>query len=254
MLRLAGAFSFRDLGGLPAGGGRRTRSGLVFRSNCLQNLTAADLELLDDEVGLSTIVDLRSPDEIVRDGLPDRPGGVRYANVPLMMESRLELLHQPGGLAVRYRQYLDAGAAGLIRVLEMMSAGEALPLVFHCTAGKDRTGVVAAVLLACLTVERDVIVGDYCATQDRRDELLEFLRRRGGFDDLRLSSPLLDAQPETMREFLDWLDAEHGGAEAWVRRAGMAPAVLERLRANLLEDGSAPPAGAPIRTAPGARG
>jgi hypothetical protein len=115
-----------------------------------------------------------------------------------------------------------------------MAEAEALPLVVHCTAGRDRTGVVAALLLGCLGVPVDDIVADYSATAGRRDQLLEFLCRRTDYADLPDGSPLLDTRPEVMARFLFEL-RDQGGPTGWALAAGLDPETLHRLRDRLLE-------------------
>jgi hypothetical protein len=233
---LVGAFNFRDLGGHTTGDGRRTRPGRVFRSNSLQDLTATDVRVLMSQLRLRTVIDLRGPDEIATAGIgPLEREAVRYENLPLLDE-RVETPGQVADLGERYRTYLHSfGAKNLVQALTVMADEAAHPLVFHCSAGKDRTGVLAAMVLSCLAVPRDEVVADYCAMQTERGRLAEFLRRRPGYTDLADHDPILDSRPETMREFLRVLDVDYGGARRWALAEGMAEGDLRRLEAALLE-------------------
>jgi protein-tyrosine phosphatase len=239
---LAGALNFRDLGGYHTADGRRTRSGLVYRSNSLQELTAEDLDLLRGPVRVATVLDLRSPREIARDGSgPLVEDGVRYINIPVLHESKDT--GRPGriehGLVERYLSYLRFAGDNVVRALATIAEDDVLPLVFHCSAGKDRTGVLAALLLGCLGVEAETVVSDYAAKQHARDEIVAFLRRRPTYTDAvdQMRPDTLESDPATMREFLRRLDEGHGGARGWALGAGLAEDTLTCLEERLLEPG-----------------
>jgi protein-tyrosine phosphatase len=114
-----------------------------------------------------------------------------------------------------------------------MADARSLPLVFHCTAGRDRTGVVAAVLLGCLGVAPDDIVADYSAGAGEDGQMLEFLRRRADFGDIAEDDPVLDTRPEVMSAFL--AELHPGGPAGWALEAGLEPGTMDRLRDCLLE-------------------
>jgi protein-tyrosine phosphatase len=206
----------------------------VFRSNSLHDLTPSDVAAFRDDLRISTIVDLRGPQEIAREGPGPLDGiAVRRLNLPLLDEAT----DHPGAYddpAERYRGYLRVAGDNVVRALTTMADADALPLVFHCTAGRDRTGVVAAILLGCLGVHTADIVADYTVPKDGRRLLLEFLRGRADFADLPEDSPLLDTRPAIMAGFLAELD-DHGGPVGWALAAGLVPGVLDRLRGRLLE-------------------
>jgi protein tyrosine/serine phosphatase len=237
---LAGAMNFRDLGGYHTADGRRTRSGRVFRSNSLQELTPSDLEVLRDELRLATVMDLRSPKEIANDGLGPLEGEcVRYVNLPMLHEETDS--GAPGrisaGLVPRYLSYLEFARHNVVRALETIADERSVPLVFHCSAGKDRTGVLAALVLGCVGVEPETVVSDYAAKQHERDRIVAFLRRRPTYTDAvdEMHPDSLESEPATMREFLRLLDERHGGARGWALHAGADEATLRRLEENLLE-------------------
>lgn len=231
---LAGAFNFRDLGGLPASGGKTVRSGRVFRSNCLLDLDDADLDVVRSRLRIATVIDLRGPAEAAREGPTSLDGlALRTERLPLLDEQ----VTSPGemtDLLTRYRSYLTGAGDSIVRVLELLADEATHPVVFHCTTGKDRTGVVAAIVLSCLGVAPEVIAADYGASARDPGELLAFIGRRRGFEALTASNPLLGADPRTMLTFLETLEAGHGGAAAWAASAGVAPGTLPRLRAALL--------------------
>ena len=241
-LLLAGAMNFRDLGGYHTHDGRRTRSGLVFRSNSLQELTDEDLEVLREHLRVATVLDLRTPKEIARDGVgPFVDDALRYVNIPFLHEGKDS--GKPGriseGLVQRYLSYLRFATDNVVRALRTIGDEDALPLVFHCSAGKDRTGVLAALVLGCLGVDPETVVADYAAKQHARDEIVEFLRRRPSYTDIvdDMHPDSLGSEPDTMREFLRILDERHGGARRWALDHGMPEDSLRRLEDLLLERG-----------------
>jgi len=242
LLPLVGAFNFRDLGGYPTVDGRRTRWGRLFRSDTLGELTEDDLRVLRD-LGLATVLDLRSPSEAERDGrglLATVP--VRYLNLPVIPEGATNNPAVPepidGDMGARYLWYLEAGRDSVVQALGMIADEANLPLVFHCTAGKDRTGVLAALVLSLLGVEREVIVADYVETQARMHLIIERLRNHPVYgkavgDDLPPNR--FAAQAASMVSFLGGLDERHGGPTAWLLQAGLDEGAVERLQAGLLE-------------------
>jgi protein tyrosine/serine phosphatase len=244
ILDLVGAYNFRDLGGYPTTDGRRTRWGRVFRSDTLQELTDTDLDVLR-QLGLATIVDLRTPTEVERDGrglLADEP--VRYINLSVLQEEAGETVAAPPAaqqdMGERYLWYLQTGERSLANALSLVADDTAHPLVFHCAAGKDRTGVLAALVLGCLGVVRDVIVADYFETAARLDLILERLRRHPvyGPEIKEVPASRFSVDPAMIDRFLDGLDERYGGARGWAKSVGVSEESLTRLEGGLLEDDS----------------
>jgi protein-tyrosine phosphatase len=236
-LSLAGAFNFRDLGGHETADGRRTRYGRVFRSNSLQELTEADLQVIRERLRLLTVLDLRSAEEIARDGVgPLAHESLRYVNVPMLQEKKdYESGGIEAGLVDRYFSYLQLAQESIVSALNTIA--EAQPVVFHCAAGKDRTGVIAALLLGCVGVEPETVISDYAVMHHAREELINFLRRRPSYIERldQLPPSALDSQPDTMREFLGLLNESYGGARSWALRAGLSEATLRGLERSMLE-------------------
>lgn len=172
-IELEGARNFRDLGGLRTVDGLTVRQGLVFRADAPHALTEPDLARCT-ELGLRTAFDLRSPREreAERSRLTALPG-IRIVEVPLLSESRPDVDPAEGGeafLLAIYRKLLTESAATIGRILTEMAAHGSLPAVFHCSAGKDRTGVVGAVLLLALGVDLEDVLDDYELTSRYRSE------------------------------------------------------------------------------------
>jgi protein tyrosine/serine phosphatase len=233
---LDGAPVFRDLGGYRTEDGREVRRGRVYRSCALVELTEADVRVLRDRMNLRTVIDLRDKTEISQNGLgPLGKSSIRYYHVSVI-DLPLDNSNVRSGLVGRYRQIAEVGAARIVRVMHILANPNSHPVVFHCTAGKDRTGVVAALLLSLLGVELDEIVNDYCWSEHERAWLLQFLERQGAHRHRKdkLPEEYFDADPGVLREFLRMLDTDFGGAKKLLFDAGADEQLLERLKGSLL--------------------
>jgi protein tyrosine/serine phosphatase len=238
---LEGCSNFRDLGGWNTRTGGRVRRGLVFRSDALHELSADDVRHLRERIGIRDVIDLRTPVEVESDvhGALIHPP-VRYHHVSLLPPERSEARELAPGESFQldrfYLGILRRGGRGVARVLELL-AGSGEPAVFHCAAGKDRTGVIAALLLALLEVDDEQIAQDYALTQHGLAGIAGRLRRSQGYTDLWQDLPpeSLHARADTIHVWLARVRAEWGSAEGYARAAGLAPDALARLRGRLVE-------------------
>lgn len=248
-LPLEGPRNFRDLGGYPTRSGRRVRWGQIYRADALSELTDADIEYLD-RLGLERVIDLRGEMEATQ--RPNRLAGVEgfaYTRLPVgegdLSAAEWARKYESGELGPvdqdwllrSYCRTLDERAQRVGEVLRVLAA-EPSPAVFHCTAGKDRTGIVSALLLLLLGVPREIAVGDYSLTAlytgGRIPAAEEWFTQRG--IDPELAAHLLTARRESMERALAHLDAAHGGEEVFLReRAGLAERDISALRDWLLE-------------------
>jgi protein-tyrosine phosphatase len=241
LLPLIGAYNFRDLGGYPTVDGRVTRWGRLFRSDTLHELTDADLDMLR-EVGLASVIDLRTSAELERTGrglLASEP--VRHVHLPVVQEggsSQGAPTEAQEDLPSRYLWYLEVGRDNLVTALSMVGEPISYPLVFHCAAGKDRTGVLAALVLDIVGVERSSIVEDYVLTASRMDLILSRVRGTPDAEARLAEMPqfLLRAEAATMEAFLDGLYESHGGARAWALASGVSAASLDAMSTLLVTD------------------
>ncbi len=254
---LHGAVNVRDLGGLPTADGGRTAAGRLLRSENLQDLTPADVTTLIDEIGVTTVVDLRTTAEVELEGPGplDAVPGVRHARHPVLPElgSRTDAVAE--ALLLRkaerdrsrfpddimcghYLGYLEERPAEVTGALRSIATADGAAIV-HCAAGKDRTGVIVALALAVAGVEPDAIVADYMATGDRIDAIVERLRRSRTYSADVSSRPVRAHLPreETMKSFLEQLHVRYGGLSAWLTRNGFGEDELALLRARLLSAG-----------------
>lgn len=230
-LPLDGTRNVRDIGGYPAIDGRTTRWRTLLRADQLDRLPDhARRELVD--LGLRLVVDLRWPDELVRNpSVFVRAAEVRYLSVPLLADDPTPHV----GLAGMYRHIFDARAPQLAEVVRAILAPEGLPAVVGCAAGKDRTGTIVALLLDAVGVPRDVIVKDYAASAAHFADPVTHVEA----DDWRAGPLVVDSPPEFMADALDHLDRHHGGARALLRREGLTDTDLDALVERLTEPGGA---------------
>lgn len=240
LINLDGCLNFRDLGGYPTRDGRRVRWRLLFRSDALHLLTASDVLRLRDELRIGEIVDLRSSSEVRADGQgPLAAEPIRFHHLPLFDGNAVANGDRSEAYTLGDRYFLLAEfAKGPIgRVITVLAEASA-PAVYHCAAGKDRTGVISAVLLSLLGVKDEIIVADYAATQQNLDAIIDRLMASDGYQTMLSALPpdTLHAKPETMIALLDRIRTEYGSMQAYARSADVSEEAIERLRARLLSD------------------
>lgn len=240
-LSIDGLANVRDLGGVPTADGRIVRSRQVIRSDNPRGLTDQGQQDLVDVVAPALIVDLRVHLEVQREGYTVVHDPVRIVNLPMQPQSGFMPEHIADGLADNlvddYMRQLEVNAESIVGALRLVSDPDNRPMVVHCTAGKDRTGIVVAMLLSILGVSDDVIVADYAVTARNMGPVLERIRNAPVFQENGLASAadwVFAAEPETMRDFLSAMATRYGTAEAWALSKGLTAAEIERLRTTLL--------------------
>ncbi len=240
--RLEGTPNFRDLGGLATVDGRVTRRGVLFRSSALEELSSRDVRLLIDDIGLRTVIDLRSADDReIAQSLLDTP--VRYINLPISRGGPTTSLERPMGADGRvdmpriYRMYIETSAPSITEIIAELTSG-ATPALFHCAAGKDRTGVVAAILLSAVGVTRDAVIADFMETEPVLADIISYLQRRPAYADIVLRFPpgTMDVDPKFISDFLDDVDRTYGGMSRWLtEHACVSTESVARLEQLLVE-------------------
>lgn len=247
--------NFRGLGGLVTASGATVRHGAVYRSAVLHHATAADQAVLS-LLGVRTVIDLRTNDE--RQGGAVGHGdwhGVEVHHIPLLVELWSADGQDSGTdpvqyLVDRYEEMLADDRGVLRAALEVVADPSAHPVVFHCTAGKDRTGVLAALILSALGVPDDEIAIDYARSGSAMPALIELLAARAGLEtsDDHSTAPLVAAlttavaQPngmlgaprEAMDRVLQRIRERHGSTEAYLTSVGVPSSLIHSLRLNLL--------------------
>lgn len=234
-----GVINFRDTGGLPAAGGV-TRAGVLYRSAHLAHLTTEGRAALGAR-GVRRIVDLRSDEEVVWEPSLVEGLDLEVVRVPLFLGSMASLFDRDVTLAELYRSLIDEAGDRVVEAARGVLTAQ--PALVHCTVGKDRTGVVVALVLAAVGVEADAIVADYAATEsglppERNARVLASLRR--AYPEARNLEELATRAPaEVMRALLAEVDERHGSAAEYLRAHGMAEEELAALRTILIAPESA---------------
>jgi protein-tyrosine phosphatase len=242
-------FNFRDLGGYATTDGRWVRWGTLFRSDTLHRLTRADAEEFRG-LGLRTVIDLRSRTEIEDHGRVEvTDGAFTWHNVPILDNVRLVPSEptEPGAPAAPelpalapgegYVRLVEQFSASLGEVFSLLSQDKALPAVFHCTAGKDRTGIVAALTLDLLGVPDDSIIADYTLTERAHERTQSWIElHEPDFAAYLAEIPYerRAARPEKIRGFLDLFRHQFGSAEQFLVNLGVDGDRLRALRDRLL--------------------
>ena len=247
-ISLDGTANFRDIGGYLTNDGRQVRLGSVYRSDELSTLSDIDLNTLRD-LGMRRILDLRSNDEVRKreDRVPG-DAAFRYIHTPVYdKEPRWDYLpailfnrHQLGKvLSDRYFYMVEKRAEVFGKILTYFADIKNLPAVYHCTAGKDRTGIVTALVLSLLGVPDETIIADYSLSnlgfEHYFDEFVADRRHSPlGIPDEEFQG-LFIVRPVWMRNLLTHLQQSYGSVESYLLQKGkMQPAVIEQIRENLL--------------------
>jgi len=197
-----GCLNGRDLGGLPAADGQRTRDGALFRSDSHSRLTSAGAAAVR-ALGIRRILDLRWAQEATQDPSPFVVDPA-YCNVPLISE----LTEQGTTMADAYRSMVDGNQRRITTAFVQLAEAPPGPLAVHCSAGRDRTGVLVALALSVAGVPPTQIAGDYALTDG--------------------------CSSDTILRTLAHLDTRHGGVRAYLMTGGASRTHLRQVRTRLL--------------------
>lgn len=250
LLPLEGAHNFRDLGGYRTADGRRVRWGRVYRSDHLGDLSDEDLAYLE-RLGIRTLCDFRSA--IERESSPDRLEPPLVVNPDISddrfaMDELQERILTGRVEDVDWGNLLVEGNSAFARdyteqyttFFSLFEDAENLPVVFHCTAGKDRAGFAAALLLSALGVPRETVIADYMLTQpytqDHIEGTLRVIRFASLFrTDTELIRPLFGVRLEYIGAAFDSAEAGYGSMDAYLEQAlELTPEKRNALRELLL--------------------
>lgn len=243
LVALEAVHNFRDLGGYATADGRTTLWRTLFRADGLYRLTAADVVALEP-LGLRTVIDLRSAPELAERGrFPVDVHPVIYHNFPIidstwsLANDAPEYDRDEDFLVSAYQEMLTVGAPRFAMAFDVLAQPDALPAVFHCAAGKDRTGLLAALILGSLRVSLDDIVDDYALTVAGMERFRVWAAREWPewFERMaKLPKAFTAALPEAMRSILDELCDRHGSIRDYVRSIGVSEQTLTVLESALL--------------------
>lgn len=243
-LRFDNVFNVRDLGGYRGSGGRTVPWRTVLRADGLHRLTGDDLAKFAS-LGVHTVLDLRTHIELQERGRLGAGGEVdiRYHHFPLLQEnwdpeSYDEAIGPVRFLADRYLDMLEGGRGAIGGALRVIADPDSKPLVFHCAAGKDRTGVLAALTLSLLGVADDDVAADYALSAEAIERFGAWLARTRPEAAQELSNNVPEgfvaAPHDAMLLFLTELRERYGSVEDYAARAGLGPADFDSLRTHLL--------------------
>jgi protein-tyrosine phosphatase len=225
-LELERVWNFRDLGGYRGRDGRLVQWRRLFRADGLDRLTEADLRQIE-ALGLRTVIDLRTGDEVARGRLALTAGEPAWHHLPMLdvlpPQEEYEAWAGPLYVAEQYLAMTASATDSITAFLRLICDPDAYPLVFHCFAGKDRTGILTALVLGLLGVDDVDIVEDYALSRAAMLQLLAWLRTEAGENADALESraaAIVAAEPATMVAFLRGFRSTYGSFESYAAALG----------------------------------
>ena len=239
-LPMEGAWNVRDLGGYATKEGHQTQWQRFLRSDSMHTLTQADQEKLI-EYGLGTVVDLRmTPEVLLTPNVFSRSGTVDFYHLNFLGDER-NFARAPEGsgrtetMTHSYYDYLEVCQENISKILRVLADAPDRVSAFHCHGGKDRTGLIAAMLLSLAGVPAETIAGDYgLSARYLLVSDLDFPDVGWEIDSWQ-TFQAAHCPPETMRMTLDYLDEKFGGVSGYLTEIGVATAQQDRLRERLMD-------------------
>jgi protein-tyrosine phosphatase len=226
---LEGAFNFRDLGGYAAMGGRSTQYGVFFRSGCLNDLTASDKKKIK-ELGVKTVIDLRGEQEqSARPGAFAGDGDIKIINIDLLSQLDPESVYKhtaddPNFIPDLYITMVDSCGEKIGQFIKTAAENaENGAVLYHCSAGKDRTGMMSMFLLGLAGVEKLDIVADYQVSETYIEHVFP-----GAKD-------ALSSSPRHIFRAMEYIIDNHGGILNYLRTNGVSDSDIDAIRASFLE-------------------
>lgn len=234
---IEGTHNFRDAGGYATRDGRSIRWRTLFRSDSHDRLTVKGSRAIE-ELGIRTSIDLRAEHEVqISPSLLASAGNVAYRQLPLRAEGSDTRAPRARDLEELNRNFFDTGYESFATILAAIAENGTFPVVVNCAVGKDRTGLLIALLLELAGVSREDVVADYALTAEHAGERIAEVAEvalKDGRDPAQFAR-LMECKPETMAESLAYLDSRYGGAEQYVQSIGLSPESIAAIREALLE-------------------
>jgi protein-tyrosine phosphatase len=229
-------YNFRDLGGYPAADGLSVAWERLYRSDDLARLSATDRETFA-ALGIRTVIDLRRPNEVAELGRFPETDGVEYHHIHLPhpawpTQQFTDTAARTEFVVERYREMSIASADGFGSALRLIADADAAPLVFHCIAGKDRTGILSALTLSLLGVDDATVADDYELSEAAEPQAwVRWATLRPG---IARPENVTISPREAMLRFLTDLRERHGSIEGYVATVGVTDDHVTALRSHLL--------------------
>jgi protein-tyrosine phosphatase len=250
--RFKSLLNFRDIGGVNAAGNKKVKNGLIFRSANPDRIRKKDIEKLLT-YRIRTIIDLRAPGELSK-----RRVSIDHAEkLTLPLDFQLKTRERLRPVIYRkdaqpiiadisndlYLEILDASVPVVGRIMEILASSDGTPVLIHCQAGKDRTGIVAALILLALGVDRNLIIDDFMKSNEALLPSFKkyFLMRKlisFGFFPYRNMVFAVTVKKRNIESILTRVDVHYGGIESFMSRAGITRSKLDEIREKLLSDQS----------------
>lgn len=244
-----GSFNFRDLGGFQTNDGRTTKWGRLYRADSVHLLTPTDAKRAKDEVGLKTLIDLRSDMEIQITGmglLADE--GLGRHHLPITGEGGYTVIdgvqltlsgedRSPDTMVEVARAMLRVSGPLFVTAADAIARDETLPAVFFCAAGKDRTGILSAILLGAVGVRDEDVVSDYVMTGDTIDLVIGRFAKNANAPAVYKDNPPSYFAPyaETMERIVQHVREDYGSFGDYLLAEGLPQSSLDALRDHLLD-------------------
>lgn len=236
-LALEGSYNIRDIGGYPTRDGRATRWGAIVRADSLSNLPLASQRALLD-YPIHTVIDLRRSSEL--QASPDvfaQSPHVKYVNISLLEDE--SKVAQVQSLEELYRLILDTYQEQIKLTIETLAQKDTFPCLLHCTIGKDRTGLIVALLLSLSDVDPATIADDYALSEQYLDPLFQSYRARaeqkGTKVDTERLAWMVRSRHETMLATLTYLEEHYGGVHNYLSSIGITDEQIKSIQAQLVE-------------------
>lgn len=246
-MNLKSVMNFRDIGGIPTSGNGRIKEGIIFRSATIDRISSKDANNLQ-ELHIRTIIDLRAPGEVKKHRRS--PGTIFTLSLPLDFQQttreRLRPYLYKKGTEKKladisnhlYLDILDAAAPVFRQIMELLLSGERTPILIHCQAGKDRTGIIVALILLALDTDRKLIVDDFLKSNDA---LLPYFKKMlifrkiisFGFFPSRKMLYVITVKQRNIDSIIDRIQNHYGGIEGYLNSAGFDISRLKDIRAHL---------------------
>lgn len=246
-MNIKSVLNFRDIGGIPTKGSGIIKQGIIFRSANTDNISREDISRLR-ELNIRTIVDLRAPQEIKKRRRTIEHTDTLSLPLDFQKTTRERLkpyLYKKGSEKILsdisnqlYQDILDASAPAFRQVVELLVSGEGSPILIHCFAGKDRTGILVALILLALGADRQDIVDDFMKSNDA---LLPYFRKRlmirkiitfGYFPSDRMLF-VITVKQRNIDSIIDRVNNHYGGIEGYLASTGLDISKLKDLREKL---------------------